>query len=198
MYYSFNHHSTHFVVLRINDDRFNLMQCNACLDQSNYDDYVNIHQLQWLQQDLAAASSDNGIDNIIVFLHAPIYTLTSAHEGTRSRDLLASEFSKYGVKAVFSGHNHMYERSLPITATFDANNNPVATQDNTNGTRYFVTGGGGSPLHTQIGPNAPRVEQGLMAKVLPNYHYIKIEIDGTSISTTAIDNQGKVIDQAQF
>src|SRR5262249_61791186 len=60
---------------------------------------------------------------------------TSIHGGQPElREMWTPIFERYGVDAVFSGHDHVYERSEK------------------NGIRYFVSGGGGAPLY----PRDPR------------------------------------------
>lgn len=190
MYYSFNFKNSHFVVLRINSDGYDLEVCNNCAGaKNNYDDYYNIHQLDWLRQDLARASADTAIQNIFVFLHTPLFTSWN-HPPNVSRRLLLPEFSKYKVRAVFSGHNHIYERTIPIYATAGANGaDPELTQDNVNGTTYIVTGGGGSPLDDNYrGPDPyVTVEQW-------KFHYVKVEVNGANVVLKTIDADGNEID----
>jgi hypothetical protein len=67
IHYSFNYRNSHFVVLRINNDSFDIEACNSCgPNRSNYGDYYNIHQLDWLRAGLAAASANAAIDHIFV------------------------------------------------------------------------------------------------------------------------------------
>lgn len=185
-YYSFDYRGTHFVVMRLNGDYDNLEVCNSCgADQSNYDDYYNIHQLDWLRADLTAADSRPGIRNTLVFLHAPLFTTSDGHNGNVSWPRLSKLFSQHRVKMVFSGHNHVYERSHPI---FASDTFPNGVRDDANGTVYAITGGGGSTLH------GFREATPLMARRLANYHYLRVNISGEQIRVTVIGADGTVLD----
>ena len=188
MYYSFTYQDAHFVVLRINSDDFDLEACSPCAGvKTNYNDYPYIAQLDWLRADLIAARANTNIKNIFVFLHAPLFG-SSDHPNNVSRTALGKEFTNYGVAMVFSGHNHVYERSVPIRV--DATH-PGGVLDNTNGTVYITTGGGGSPLGS-----FDRAPEGwpYVAKTLDVYHYVKVNVDGTTVSIQVIDANGTVVD----
>jgi len=189
LYYSFNHKNAHFAVLRLNDDYHDLEVCNNCAstDQSNYDNYYNIHQLDWLRADLAAAGANPAIEHIFVFLHAPLFTSSYGHDANVSWPTLSKEVSSHSgkVKVVFSGHNHVYERSK---AVFASTSFPTGTEDNINGTVYVVTGGGGSDPH---GFNAL---PWFIATRTVEYHYMKIDVTGSTFSVKAIKADGTVID----
>lgn len=190
MYYSFNFRNSHFVVLRVNSDYFDLEECGNCSgDKINYDHYYNIHQLDWLRADLARASLDPAIQNIFVFLHAPIFTTSSAHQAVKSWRVLTPEFTKHKVRMVFSGHNHVYERTVPVHATAASGGDPALARDDVNGTVYVVTGGGGSPL-ASVGDRV----NSFVEQKLSQFHYVKISVNGASVSLQAVDIDGRVID----
>jgi len=89
-------------------------------------------QYSWLQRELSADASPDAWT--VVIFHYPLYS--TGHHGSDEKHLvsvLTPLFVKYGVDAVFSGHDHDYER-----LTVD-------------GIRYIVTGGGGAPLRRQAG-----------------------------------------------
>ena len=93
-YNSFDYKGMHFVVL----------------DASRWEssDLLPAAQLDWLAADLAKAAKAK---NTFVFFHKPFWTASVA-EG--KHDTLHSLFKKYGVDAVFNGHNHEY-----FSATYD-------------------------------------------------------------------------------
>lgn len=186
-YYSFNHRNSHFTVLRVNSDYYDLMACSSCLgNEANYQDYYYIHQLHWLKQDLAAAQANPAIQNIFVFLHAPLLTTSYGHAANASWPTLRKEFSKYSkLKIAFSGHNHVYERSYPVR-TDDAN--PTGVRDDANGVVYTITGGGGSFLDGFSGSNP------LIPVRASTYHYLRVNVDGSSITVNAINSGGTVMD----
>ncbi len=87
-YYSFDHESTHFVVL----------------DNSRYEawDQIDDEQLDWLLSDLREYDLE---DQIFVFYHKPLWLMTTAAgAGDPVHELLV----QYGVDAVFTGHFHHY------------------------------------------------------------------------------------------
>ncbi len=188
LYYSFDYKNSHFIVMRLNSDYYDLEECSTCVDKSNYDQYYNKHQLDWLRYDMAQASAKSGIQNIFVLTHAPLLTTSDGHAANTSWKYLLKEFSKYKAKIVFSGHAHVYERSYGVTAT-DAN--PGGSRDDVNGTIYTVSGGGGSF------PDGFRTTSALSAARAGGssaYHYLRVDVNGSAISVKAIGLNGNVID----
>jgi hypothetical protein len=185
LYYSFDYGNSHFTVLRVNSDYDDLEECNNKSGAKNYDNCFRLHQLDWLRADLAAASARPGIQNIFVFLHAPLFTTSYGHAAQVSWPTLSKEFSKYNVKVAFSGHNHVYERSVPIFASATS---PNGVRDDLKGTVYTVTGGGGSALHGFNSDNA------LIAKKSAAFHYLRVDVDGAKVSVKAVLLDGTVLD----
>jgi 3',5'-cyclic AMP phosphodiesterase CpdA len=90
-YYSFKKGSVHFFVLDSN--------------------YMDEKQLAWLQKQLQDAGQN---DWKICFFHHPLYSSGKVHGSSiELRALLEPIFIKYSVNAVFSGHDHVYERLKP-------------------------------------------------------------------------------------
>ncbi len=190
LYYSFDYKNTHFVVLRVNSDYYNLLECSgSCSDQANYDAYYYKHQLDWLRYDLAQVATRPNVQNIVVLSHAPMLSYSDGHSANVSWQTLMQEFKKYKVKLVLSGHNHVYERSYPVVPS-GSSSAPV--RDDVNGTVYMVTGGGGSALH------GFRTVGSLNAKRFANYHYVKIEVSGTSFTVTTVGVDGTVLDSTTW
>jgi hypothetical protein len=102
-------------------------------------------QTSWLRQTLAEMRALNaGVDFIVVFMHASPYTSNSDHACDAGiREAWVPLFDKYHVDLVISGHNHCYERTLPIRGGA-----PTAQKadylDSTRGTTYVTAGGGGA------------------------------------------------------
>jgi 3',5'-cyclic AMP phosphodiesterase CpdA len=72
--------------------------------------YMDQPQLRWLETELTASGSDWKI----VFFHHPLYSSGGTHGSDyQLRAQLEPLFLKHGVDAVFSGHEHFYERIKP-------------------------------------------------------------------------------------
>jgi len=102
---------------------------------TNEDFVTGSEQYDWLEGELASASSDAAIQHIVVSFHDPPYT-SGAHgvfdpdDWEPPRTYLVPLFTSYGVDVVFNGHDHHYERS---------------DVSQTDGVLYIVAGGGGAP-----------------------------------------------------
>ncbi len=68
-------------------------------------------QIAWLEQQLQNAGNK---DWKICFFHHPLYSTGKTHgSDVELRSLLEPIFIRYGVDAVFAGHDHVYERIHP-------------------------------------------------------------------------------------
>lgn len=128
-------------------------------------------QTRWLEQTLASAAADPGIDWIIVQMHQD--ALSSSLHGNGSdrgiREQWLPLFDRYGVDLVLCGHDHDYERSWPVRGcNHDAGQDiesgarvdtwqpqPVVRSepaggsfDTTHGTIHLILGGGGTASPT--------------------------------------------------
>ncbi|HXM97225.1 MAG TPA: metallophosphoesterase [Candidatus Dormibacteraeota bacterium] len=73
--------------------------------------YMDPKQLEWLEKQLKGAGTS---DWKICYFHHPLYSSGKTHGSSNElRKLLEPLFIKYGVDAVFSGHDHVYERVTP-------------------------------------------------------------------------------------
>lgn len=89
-------------------------------------------QLRWLEKDL---EENRQAENIFVFMHRPLFSVEDpelargrAFADRANRDYLHRLFVRHGVRAVFAGHEHLYDRKVK------------------DGVTYYITGGGGAPL----------------------------------------------------
>jgi predicted phosphodiesterase len=90
-YYSFKKGNVRFIVLDSN--------------------YMDSKQLAWLEKQLQDAGDK---DWKICYFHHPLYSSGKTHGSSiELRSLIEPMFIKYGVDAVFSGHDHVYERVQP-------------------------------------------------------------------------------------
>jgi 3',5'-cyclic AMP phosphodiesterase CpdA len=73
--------------------------------------YMDAKQLAWLEKQLQDSGNK---DWKICFFHHPLYSSGKTHGSfVELRSLIEPLFIKYGVDAVFSGHDHFYERIHP-------------------------------------------------------------------------------------
>jgi 3',5'-cyclic AMP phosphodiesterase CpdA len=126
-------------------------------------------QLQWLERELTASGSDWKI----AFFHHPLYSSGGTHGSDfQLRSQLEPMFLKHGVDAVFSGHEHFYERIKPQKGI------------------YYFTSGGAAKLR-----DGDVKKTDLTAKSFDaGYHFMLIEIIKVTMYFQAIYDQGKVVD----
>jgi 3',5'-cyclic AMP phosphodiesterase CpdA len=128
-------------------------------------------QVDWLEQQLKVATARW---KIAVF-HHPIYSSGKKHGSDITlRRKLEPLFLRYRVNAVFSGHDHIYERTLPQQ-----------------GIHYFVTGAGGSTRRGGVDLRSP-----LRATSYDdNNHFMLIDVEHQQISFQAVSETGRIIDR---
>jgi hypothetical protein len=132
--------------------------------------YMDKPQLDWLEKELAASGSDWKI----CFFHHPIYSSGGSHgSDLQLRTLLEPLFLKYGVDAVFAGHEHFYERIKPQKGIY-----------------YWVCGAGGSLRKNNIDRGTGLTEVGFDT----DYSFMLVEIDGADMYFQALSRTGQTID----
>jgi predicted phosphodiesterase len=110
-FYSFDYKNTHFIMM----DSTHKTSI-ASPDQ----------QYQFVKQDLEKTSKNPNINWIIVTLHEPFYTNPGKHPPDQGlAKVYHPLFDKYGVDLVLAGHNHWYERTLPLKFNDDAPSSPI-------------------------------------------------------------------------
>lgn len=116
MWYSFNHGLVHFVSIDTETDFDGAPNNNFTgLPVGGFGD-----QVAWLERDLKTAQANREQQPwIIVLGHRPIYTVSDGDGGRRKmakilQSWLEPLFDKYEVNMYFSGHQHHYERTLPM------------------------------------------------------------------------------------
>jgi hypothetical protein len=113
--------------------------------------------------------------------HQSPYTITTTHASNLNlREHWVPKFEANGVQAVLNGHNHTYERSVPIRTGAE-----VAPGD---GPIYIVSGGAGAPLYSSQAPDWFNVVANAVE------HYIIIDIAEGEATFTAYDLSGNVLD----
>jgi hypothetical protein len=161
-WYGFQVGSALFVSLDANDVHY-ANDGSANPDNSSQALYIAGYshgaQTAWLEQTLAAAHHDPGIDWIIVFHHQPIMSSSSAGAGgdLGIRQAFLPPFDAYGVDLVLCGHDHDYERTYTVHGTDPgtAMRPTVVSTSLTNldaalGHVHMVIGGGGTSSHDDV------------------------------------------------
>jgi len=135
-YYSFDYENVHFVGIDANSETITEGRAGE--------------QLVWLEQDLAQAQqarASGDIDWIIAFQHQPLYSSEDSRRSNAARiSALEPIYQRYGVDLILAGHNHMYERSLPMAAGVPTNDQQRYTREQI-GFVQVVNGGGGNGLY---------------------------------------------------
>lgn len=126
-------------------------------------------QAAWLEDELKRSRARFKI----AVLHQPIVSSPCddfTPESSMYR-IFGGLLEKYGVAAVFQGHNHNYQRA------------------ERNGVVYITTGGAGAPLYP-IGDLTPETK---FAKVVN--HYCRVRLSGKTMTIEAVDLNGAVFDR---
>jgi hypothetical protein len=150
-------------------------------------------EMQWLKDDLAAHAST---PMKFAFFHYPLYS-DNSHETSddylNGADALEGVLAGAGVNIVFNGHAHFYERNKPMIA-----GSPMVS---------YVTGGGGGapePVDTcsafdafAIGSSSRKCPSGNTTNASV-YHFLKVDVDGSGITVTPIDENGTHFDVQHY
>ena len=131
--------------------------------------YLNKPQLDWLDEQLASCDAEWKI----VFFHHPLYSFGTHGSALEARAVLEPLFVKYGVSAVFSGHDHVYERIKPQKG----------------GIVYWVSGAGG-----QLRKGDIRASDVIAKGFDSDYHFMIVEISGDDLYFQTISRTGETVD----
>ena len=157
-FYGFSYAAARFLVLDSNEYSFALSD-----------------QTAWLERELIAARQDPAVHHVFVVMHHPPFSI-SLHGGSRDlRERWTPLFEKYQVTAVFSGHDHVYERAEH------------------NGIRYFVSGGGGAPLYPRR-PHPSPADLDAVKKFERTFHFLRVTVTGGRVEVTGVRSDGTVIE----
>ncbi|MDX1373510.1 MAG: metallophosphoesterase, partial [Nitrososphaeraceae archaeon] len=151
---------------------------------------LNTEQYNFIVNDLKIASNNSSIDWIIVILHKPIYSsLSSNIQEYIIREKYQHVFDRYGVDLVLQGHNHIYDRTLPLRFNPNDISNPIVDDSSNNtskfvdpqGTIFSVIGLGGRSSHIML--NQPE----FVVKQSNDFGFLTIEITGNDLNAKYYD-----------
>ena len=132
-------------------------------------------QISWLEADLAATTQPWRI----VYFHKAPYSAGEHHGSELAvRQAFAPIFERYGVQLVLSGHDHMYERSVPWRE-YVAGGSAVT---------YVVTAGGGAPLYDAG-------QDQWTATSVAVHHYVRAAVGDCALQLEAVGADGNVFDR---
>jgi hypothetical protein len=144
--------------------------------------YMDPPQLQWLEGKLAASTAKWKI----AYFHHPLFTAAKFHgPDVDLRTQLMPLFTKYGVNAVWSGHEHVYERLKPQSGIY-----------------FFLVGNSGELRYHNIKKPNDLEEVGfdtdrtfMMVEVSGDHLYFQtIARDGSTVDSGDLLRQGAAAD----
>jgi hypothetical protein len=155
-YYSFDYGNAHFIALDTELPSGGL---------------ADVDQRRWLENDLARS-----MDAVwkFVYFHRPPFSSGDSGSSLSVRNVIAPLVEKYNVDIVFTGHDHNYERTLPIL------NNAASD----NGVTYIVTGGGGALL-SAVGRSDWTAFSGTF------YHATEVQIEDQTLTLAPVEIDGR-------
>jgi hypothetical protein len=160
-YYSFDYGPVHFVALDT--------------EYAFQDTTRRASQLAWLDADLAATRQPWKI----AFYHRAPYSSGGEHGSDLTvRAAFGPLLERYGVDLAITGHEHDYERTVPIRESSVSTDRPVP---------YVVTGGGGAPLY-------PAAASSWTAFSASRHEYLKVTVSGCVLTMNAVGLDGGVFD----
>ena len=160
-YYSFDYGPVHVIAL---DTEFTFL-----------DPTRQAEQLRWLQADLSSTTEPWKV----AVLHRAPYSSGGEHGSALDvRAAFGPIFERYGVDLVVAGHEHDYERTLPIRESTVPTDHAVT---------YVVTGGGGAPLY-------PAGTSSWTAFSASRHEYVKLTADACTLTLSAIGLDGTTFD----
>jgi 3',5'-cyclic AMP phosphodiesterase CpdA len=134
------------------------------LDSNDVD---NPEQRAFLERALAESTATWKI----VALHHPPYSAGYQGSNMDAREAFSPLFERYGVQLVLSGHDHDYQRSVPV-----------------NGVVYVVSGGGARTRRTG--------EESFTAVSFSWHHFVDLNVFDDRIVLRAVNQDRRVADEA--
>jgi hypothetical protein len=159
LYKPFNMGGARYYSFKKNDVTFLALDSN----------YMDATQLDWLEKQLRSSNSAWKI----CYFHHPLYSDGKFHGPDLDlRAHLTPLFQKYGVNAVFAGHEHVYERIKPEDGIY-----------------YFVLGNSGELRNHNLRPS-PQMQVGSDT----DRDFMLVEITGDRLYFQTISRTGKTVD----
>ena len=136
--------------------------------------YMTPQQLSWLEDKLKSSTAKWKI----AYFHHPLYTCAKFHgPDVDLRNQLMPLFTQYGVNAVWSGHEHVYERIKPQQGIY-----------------FFLVGDSGQLRYHNIRESCDLDVIGFDT----DRTFMLVEIDGDQMYFQTISRSGATIDSGQL
>ena len=163
LYQSFNMNEQRYYTYKKGNVRFFVLDSND----------MNPQQFAWLEKELR----NSGSDWKICYFHHPLYSSGAFHGSSiELRLMLEPLFVKYGVKVVFAGHDHVYERVKPQK-----------------GIQYFTEGASGSLRQGNLRKTAMTA-----AGYDQDRSFMLVEIAGDELYFQTISRTGRTVDSGSI
>jgi 3',5'-cyclic AMP phosphodiesterase CpdA len=132
--------------------------------------YMDKKQVDWLNEKLSTDTTDWKI----AYFHHPPYSSGEAHgSDAKLREIVEPIFLKYGVNAVFTGHEHFYERIKPQKGIY-----------------YFISGSGGKLREGNVKKDSALTEKAFDRDL----SFMLLEINGDQMHFQVISRTGETVD----
>jgi hypothetical protein len=158
--------------------RYGSLQLVSLTDLNVDEDLVVNDQTTFLH----ATFANNDAPWAVALHHASAYSACTAHGSNELvREAWVPTFEQHDVDLVVNGHNHLYERSVPIRdgAEVGPGEGPV----------YLVSGGGGAPLYENVR------DEWFNAFAEPVEHFVIGDFSPEEATFTAYDLAGNTLDR---
>lgn len=165
-YYSFDYGNVHFSVLDSNPEMLGTISASAADDMAD-----------WLRDDLMRSSAPWKI----VLCHHPFYSSGDHGSTSALQRQIMPILEETGVDLVLVGHDHDYERTVPILAGAEAASDPRAIV-------YVVAGAGGAGLYSVSG------DWFTAASNDSTHSFLSFTVDGCNGHGEAIAQDGSTLD----
>ena len=168
--YSFDYGDIHFVMLD-----------SQAGEQREFMPDLLERQRQWLARDLAVTDKKWKV----AFIHRPLYGNKPNGVNENLRRAFAPVFDEYKVDLVFTAHDHVIARTLPI-----ADDAAVAPPEF--GTVYAATGRSGTKTYDNVAAKDWNV---FFYNPVEEPNYLLVKVNGNTLQVQAITASGAVVDE---
>ena len=152
---------------------------------------------EWLKNDMEQAENQWRV----VVLHDSLFSII--RDQSSLREALSPVFEELGVRIVFSGHDHVYSRSVPIAydeSLYDADNESQGAVEKEGAPVYVTTGRACDKTYSLVRSLSifEVVKQGSDPNLDSYYdkeNYLMVQADDTSMNITVYGIDGTILDQ---